>query len=149
MIDSGLFFPYWYAGKISIDFCYGQNCCRCLTELILYTKKTRSREKKSHKLLRGGACLKPKTLTIANCTSAGLFFQMLACTVWDDDPEPSKRISLSLDRCNSVALNSQVRTYISHLLKQQQAWVHLAYNQNMSSFIGRIFLMCIEYQETI
>lgn len=39
-----------------------------------------------------------------------IVFQMLACTVWDDDPEPSKRISLSLDRCNSVALNSQVRT---------------------------------------
>lgn len=37
-------------------------------------------------------------------------FQMLACTVWEDDPEFSKRISLSLVRCNSVALNSQVRT---------------------------------------
>lgn len=37
-------------------------------------------------------------------------FQMLACTVWEDDPDVSKRISLSLVRCNSVALNSQVRT---------------------------------------
>lgn len=37
-------------------------------------------------------------------------FQMLACTVWEDGPDASKRISLSLVRCNSVALNSQVRT---------------------------------------
>lgn len=38
------------------------------------------------------------------------WFQMLACIVWEDDPDVSKRISLSLVRCNSVALNSQVRT---------------------------------------
>lgn len=148
MIDSGLFFPYWYAGKILIDFCYGQNCCRCLTELILYTKKTRSRKKISQAPF-GGGLFQAKNSHDSKLHLSWIVFQMLACTVWDDDPEPSKRISLSLDRCNSVALNSQVRTYISHLLKQQQAWVHLAYNQNMSSFIGRIFLMCIEYQETI
>lgn len=97
----------------------------------------------------GGGLFQAKNSHDSKLHLSWIVFQMLACTVWDDDPEPSKRISLSLDRCNSVALNSQVRTYISHLLKQQQAWVHLAYNQNMSSFIGRIFLMCIEYQETI
>lgn len=37
-------------------------------------------------------------------------FQKPAWTVWEDDPDVSKRTSLSLVRCNSVALNSQVRT---------------------------------------